>query len=171
MRFVILLVVVFLIFLLARYFTIIVKRMAAVYGPVVVPRFKKLYQSFLNVDEKIAGTDRKPTGTAYNKSDRYVDVKNPYKRVSVVAIAMLLSVLSLYINKPIGIFLITFWCLNLIKDIIFLPFRKMLGEGKAEKIFNSSLIQIALALVLTMFFENELRTLIYNAMHLINNLV
>lgn len=168
MEYVILIVAIILVVVLTKYYTVLLKRMASVYEPVVVPFFKKFYAGFVELDEKIAGTDRKPTGTAYNKSDRYVDVKDPYKRVSFVIVAMLLSVLTLYINKSYGIFLLVFWMVWLVSDVICFPMRKKIENTRFKTVLNSSIIQIVITIIIFVLFEQEIRNLLMDLINQIN---
>ena len=167
MKILIVLGVIVFIVVLTKYYSVILKRMVSVAAPVVVPLWKKFYAGFVKLDEQIAGTDRKATGTAYNKSDRYVDVKNPYKHVSIVIVAMLMSVLTLYINKWYGLLLLVFWFICLVFDIVMLPFRKKLAETKAGKLLKSCLIQLAIAIVLVAFFNTQVRDIIKAVMNCI----
>ncbi|MBQ8281670.1 MAG: hypothetical protein IJZ25_04640 [Lachnospiraceae bacterium] len=168
MEYVILIVAIILVVVLTKYYTVLLKRMTSVYEPVVVPFVKRFYAGFVELDEKIAGTDRKPTGTAYNKSDRYVDVKDPYKRVSFVIVAMLLSVLTLYINKSYGIFLLIFWLVWLVFDVVCFPIRKKIENSKLKIVLNSSIIQIVITIIIFVLFEQEIRKLLMDLINQIN---
>lgn len=168
MEYVIFFAAVILVIILTKYYTVLLKRIASVYEPVVVPFVKRFYAGFVELDEKIAGTDRKPTGTAYNKSDRYVDVKDPYKRVSFVIVAMLLSVLTLYINKSYGIFLLIFWVVWLVADVVCFPMRKKIENTKLKTVLNSSIIQIVITIIIFVLFEQEIQKFLMDLINQIN---
>ncbi len=146
---------------LAFYYTKLMRRLLESWTPVVSPMFKKLYGEFVRIDEGIAGTKRN-VGTSYNKSDRYVDVENQYKKISARALGLLLAVLTLYINKPLGIFLICYIVISLVIDILLIPFRKKYKESKAIKILNSSIPQMIIALIICAIFYSEIQEILYD---------
>lgn len=160
MKFGLLLVIILLLVLLTKYYSVLIHRAVQVLSPILLPVIKKLNAKLLNFDEKIAGTKRKAKAAPRGNPDRYVEVENPYKRVSVTLAAMVASVLTLYINQTIGIFLISFFTVSLCCDIIFLPFRRKAEKTKAGRIFSSCILQLAAALVITVLFRKEIQNLI-----------
>lgn len=156
----ILFAIILLLVLFTKYYSVLIRRAVSVFSPVLLPVLRKIYGKIVRLDEKVAGTERKAKARPHGNPDRYVVVENPYRRVSVTLAAMLASVLTLYINKAVGIFLIVFLAVSLCCDILFLPFRKKAEKTRLEKLYYSCVFQLAAALLLTILFRTEIQNLI-----------
>lgn len=149
------LAVIGIIIALTAYYSVIVKRCIRIYSPVLVPRLKKLYESIIKWDESVAGTKRKVSNKAIKNPERYVEVENPYKKVSVRLVGMVLSVLTLYINKTIGRFLLVMLAVCLLSEIVLFILRKK-KDSKLYKTLQSLIPQFILALLIYSLFGSRI---------------
>lgn len=140
-KYVILILCVFaVIFFASAYYSLILKRGASLYGPVIVTGMRRMYKKFLDTDEKISGTTRKiMTEKEKQKLDeeyRYksANLSNPdtYKTVSTRMVGMLIAVFAINFKSFYGKILIAFFVMELVFEVVDLIVSKFSREKKQK---------------------------------------
>lgn len=138
--------VIAVIVLLTLYYSLIVNRSVSVLSPVLVPSVKAAYAKFLKWDEKVSGTKRRAPTKHEKDPDRYAEM--PAQRVSTKIVGMVLAILTLYINKKFGVFLV----LNLIVFLCFEPVVFLTAKRENSRVRKAILSGIPQIIVSVSFF-------------------